>query len=113
MIKTIATIAAAALAIGQAPTAHADLIFDVCPSGQSGVYAGHTTCPFADSVRATYFARGGPAYMPNVYSPYTGGFYDMFCDNSYFAHLNGYSVTKLAVNCNGGTNDTAAVVFWS
>ena len=60
----------------------------------SGVVAvGPTSCPFALSVADRFNASGGAYYLPNVYSPATGGTYDMYCDRSYYP-----------VVCTGGNN---------
>lgn len=104
-IITTALAVAAAL-LGQAPPAHADFVFDVCPSGRSGIATTVTSCPFADDVRASYFAR--PGLFIEAYSPVTGQVYDMECNSNTVATLN--IGRRLAVTCNGG-ND-AVVVFW-
>ena len=89
--------------------AHADFVFDVCPSGMDGVVAGTpTSCPFADNVRANYFRYGGPHV--GAYSPVTGENYSMDCvDTNFIAHLSD-GETHPGVLCTGG-ND-AAVVIW-
>ena len=87
--------------------AHADYLFNVCPSGQSGVASLVTSCPFADNVRQSWYLY--PGTVQNVYSPVTGGVYTMYC-------YGGQSVTfasgirRIAVRCDGGNE--AAVVFW-
>ncbi|MGE3842425.1 MAG: DUF2510 domain-containing protein [Vicinamibacterales bacterium] len=43
--------------------------FKLCPSGLSGVASADTSCAFADSVRAAWYAHPGPAVM--AYSPVT------------------------------------------
>ena len=67
-----------------------------CGTGVAAV--GPTSCAFALSVRDAYFLHGGSTYLPDVYSPVTGQYYEMFC-----------SATSTLVRCTGG-ND-AEVVF--
>lgn len=67
-----------------------------CGGGVAAV--GPTSCAFALSVRDAYYFYGGSTYLPDVYSPATGLYYEMFC-----------SATSTLVRCTGG-ND-AEVVF--
>jgi hypothetical protein len=105
----VAAAAIGSLAMGVAPHAKADFVFDMCPSGMVGGVAGTpTSCPFADNVRRSYFANGGP--FIEAYSPVTDESYVMDCTDAHFiAHLSD-GETHPGVLCTGG-ND-AAVVIW-
>ena len=60
MKKLLIAAAALPLALSFAPVAHADELFDICPSGHDGVLGGVTSCAFADNVRrATSSAAAG------------------------------------------------------
>lgn len=104
-VKAVLMAAFAVLAVAVAPQAHAYL-FAVCPSGLSGIATTVTSCPFADNVRAAFFAS--PSTRITAYSPVTGGVYYMSCYPNMTVTLN--TGTRLAVECDGG-ND-AVVVFW-
>lgn len=87
--------------------AHADAGFVACPSGHDGVASAHTTCAFADNVRAAYFTQSGNRVL--AYSPATDSAYLMDCAPGYTAKFtNGLAVT--AVKCFGGAD--AEVVLW-
>lgn len=58
-------------------TAAADDAFTVCPSGLSGVATPDTSCGFADSVRAAFYAQVG--WTVFAHSPATGLVYTMQC----------------------------------
>ena len=100
---------AVALGLAAAGPAHADFIFDTCPSGMDGVVtATPTSCPFADNVRRGYFTQGSSDVI--AWSPVTGNWYDMDCSNTNFvAHL-GNGRSHPGVLCTGGID--AAVVVW-
>lgn len=86
--------------------AHADGVFDICPSRHTGVVEGTpTSCPFADNVRSAWFSQPGNPVL--VYSPVTGRIYSMTCVAS------NETVGGIRVGgwtCYGG-ND-AEVVIW-
>ena len=97
------------IAVFPAAPAHADdVVFTMCPSGREGVVGGHTTCAFAENVRAVFYASG----MSNdfiAYSPVTGERYEMICAGRFPAHfIDGE--TLISTRCFGGTN--AEVVIW-
>lgn len=75
IILMMATVLVALFA--SAPTASAD-VFDVCPSGLTGVATPDTSCPFADNVRAAWYSQPGRTVF--AYSPVTDRFYTMQCD---------------------------------
>lgn len=107
MVKTIATaLLVAAASVTLAAPASADYLFDVCPSGQSGIATTVTSCPFADSVRASFFAA--PGTYVTAWSPVTGQVYEMVCNARTVITLN--TGARLGVRCDGGNN--AVVVFW-
>lgn len=77
MKKTlIAGVAAAAIGLATAPVAEAD-VFDVCPSGLTGVATPDTSCAFADNVRRAWYGQPGTTVI--AYSPVTDKFYTMQC----------------------------------
>lgn len=88
-------------------TARADYLFDVCPSGSTGVVTNVTSCPFADEVRYSYFIQGTPVIT--AFSPVTGRSYRMYCTANQIVTLIGIGKHP-GVLCSGG--DNAAVVFW-
>ena len=46
----------------------------------NGITTGpHTSCPFAENVRSTYFAQGGGNITITAFSPVTGHSYTMTC----------------------------------
>lgn len=106
-MKKILLAALAGLALAAAPTAHADYVFAVCPSGQSGIVTNVTSCPFADSVRRSYLSY--PATYVAAYSPVTGQDYVMACNANTVVNVGGLG-NRLGVRCDGGNN--AVVVFW-
>lgn len=112
MKKTLiaAGLAAAALVLNPPAPAHADFVFEVCPSGMDGVVAGTpTSCPFADNVRANYFRYGGTSVI-GAYSPVTDVIYPMDCSSgSFIAELSSGAMHP-GVLCTGGNG--AAVVIW-
>lgn len=96
-----------ATALGLAAPAQAD-VFVMCPSGREGVVGGHTSCAFAENVRAAFYASG----MNNIvtaYSPVTGERYTMACTGRYPAYFN-TGETLISTRCYGGAN--AEVVLW-
>lgn len=105
MKKMVGAATLAALPLMAAPLAHAD-VFDVCPSGSSGIVTSVTSCPFADNVRASWM--NAPSSFITAYSPVTGRAYSMACGNQVVMFTSGQS--RVAVQCQGG-ND-AMVVFW-
>jgi hypothetical protein len=96
-----------ALSLLTAAPAHAGPLFDVCPSGLSGIATTVTSCPFADNVRRAFFNQGGGTVV--AYSPVTGQAYVMSCIPGYTASFSDGS-SRVAVKCYGG-ND-AEVVVW-
>jgi hypothetical protein len=76
IIAALALAAALALSGATAPKASADL-FDLCPSGQTGVVTADTSCAFADNVRIAYYTQPGSTVV--AYSPVTDTFYVMTC----------------------------------
>lgn len=100
----IVTVAATALAV--APIAHADGVFDICPSGHTGVMSGTpTSCPFADNVHDAWNSQ--QSNPVNAYSPVTGQYYTMTCVPGEA------TVSRIHVEgwiCYGGNN--AQVVLW-
>lgn len=103
----MAVLSIAALFGMGAVTAKADYLFDICPSGLSGIATLVTSCPFADVVRASWYAS--PGSVVDAYSPVTGRLYVMFCNSQQLVRFNGGG-QRLAVRCDGGTD--AVVVFW-
>lgn len=106
MRRAAAAAAVVLLGATPAPLAHADAFIE-CPSGMSGIATLVTSCPFADNVRRSYFAQGGP--MVVAYSPVTGQVYIMDCVSGYTANFTN-GTARVAVKCFGG-ND-AQVVVW-
>lgn len=92
---------------GSCSRAHADSLFEMCPSGRDGIATGVTSCPFADNVRRAWFTQPGNEVV--AYSPVTGQEYVMGCVTGYLAHFTGGQAVT-AVKCFGG-ND-AEVVIW-
>ncbi|MDI3312958.1 MAG: hypothetical protein QJR12_01335 [Mycobacterium sp.] len=90
-----------------APPAKAD-VFVPCPDGLEGVVGGHTTCEFAENVRAAFFACGGCHHFP-AYSPVTGELYEMDCEGLYRAYMADGEVLT-STHCYAGEN--AEVVIW-
>lgn len=105
-VRSAALAGAAAVAVALAPPAQAET-FIMCPSGRSGVATNVTSCAFADSVRASYLAQGGPVIT--AYSPVTGMSYAMQCQGGFFAAMNNGVVVD-SIRCAGGNN--AVVVAW-
>ena len=100
----IVTVAASTLAV--APIAYADGVFDICPSGHTGVMSGTpTSCAFADNVHDAWNSQ--QSNPVNAYSPVTGQYYSMTCVPRHLTvsdiHVDGW-------DCYGGNN--AVVVFW-
>ena len=95
--------------LGMAGSAHADFIFDMCPSGMDGVVTGTpTSCAFADNVRRGYFNQRNSNVF--AFSPVTGENYSMDCSYTNFvAHLSN-GMSHPGVLCTGGIG--AAVVIW-
>jgi hypothetical protein len=92
-----------------APAAYADAtVFTMCPSGREGVIGGHTSCAFADNVRAAYYASGMMGDFI-AWSPVTGERYEMICGGDYLAHFGDGTVLR-STRCFAGTN--ADVVIW-
>jgi len=108
MLLTFLTLALAITAVGLplAGQAHADGVFNICPSGHDGVMSGTpTTCAFADNVHDAWLSqRGNPVI---AYSPVTGQFYSMTCVPGQ-ATVSGIHVDGWI--CLGGNN--AQVVLW-
>jgi hypothetical protein len=97
--------AAVSAAVVLAPTASAD-VFDVCPSGRSGVVGNHTSCAFADVVAGGFWRHG---YNFSAFSPATGQWYGVNCYGNYTAYfVNG--AVRTTTHCYAGTN--AEVVVW-
>jgi hypothetical protein len=63
-------------AVSLAPTASAE-VFDVCPSGRSGVATADTSCAFAENVRWAWYSQ--PGTIVTAYSPVTHQVYTMQC----------------------------------
>jgi len=100
----IFTVATTTLAV--APIALADGMFDICPSGHTGVMSGTpTSCAFADNVHDAWNSQqSNPVY---AYSPVTGQTYTMNCVPGEA------TVGRIQVDgwiCYGGKN--AQVVLW-
>ena len=99
-------VAITAVGLALAGPAHADGVFDICPSGHTGVMSGTpTSCAFADNVHdAWHSQQSNPV---TAYSPVTGQYYTMTCvpGNSTVSgiHVDGWT-------CYGGNN--AQVVLW-
>jgi hypothetical protein len=74
-IGAAAIAATSALGLG-AGTASAE-VFDVCPSGMSGVATADTSCAFADNVRRAWYSQ--PGTIVAAYSPVTHQVYTMQC----------------------------------
>lgn len=89
-----------------AAPAHADGVFQVCPSGRVGVAGGHTSCSFAEIVRAGYY-HDGNAFL--AYSPVTGQVYTVRCVPGYIASFSD-GTSRVSVHCFAG--DNARVVVW-
>ena len=107
MKRIIAASFIAGAAVGLASPAHADEVFNICPSGQDGVATTVTSCGFADNVRWAYFHQYGP--IVDAYSPATQQVYSMQCAAGFVSRLN-TGVTVTSVRCVGG-ND-AVVILW-
>ena len=107
LIAGVMGAAAIAATVSLAPSANADEVFSVCPSGRSGVATTVTSCAFAEDVRYSYLSQGGP--VVTAYSPMTGQFYNMQCGGGFRAYLNDGEVVR-SVRCVGGNN--AVVVLW-
>jgi hypothetical protein len=71
--------AAAVATVALAPTAGAD-VFNVCPSGMSGVATADTSCAFADNVRWAWYSQ--PGTIVTAYSPVTQQAYTMQCTST-------------------------------
>jgi hypothetical protein len=111
--KIMGGLAALAVAggIAVAAPAHADFVYDVCPSGRDGVVTGSaTSCPFADNVRREYF--DSPYMLVEAYSPVTGEVYRMDCrHNDVLSFSDGTQHT--GIRCEGGRPwGSAQVVIW-
>jgi hypothetical protein len=104
MKKTLTATALTALALALAPTAHADETVHICPSGVSGYVTADTSCPFADNVRAAWYAQ--PGHVIYVYSPVTGLMYTMDCNPD--AWTGRWGEAKRCVGMSGG-GDTLIV----
>ena len=66
------------IAIGLATSGAASAeVFDVCPSGVSGVATADTSCAFADNVRWAWYSQ--PGNIVTAYSPVTHQSYTMQC----------------------------------
>ena len=91
-----------------ATTAHADVVFLVCPSGHSGVATGVTSCAFAENVRQSYLSEGGATEI-SAYSPVTGQYYAMECMSGFIANTNNAG-TVPSVRCVGG-NNAVVIIF--
>jgi len=99
-------VAITAVGLALAGPAHADGVFDICPSGHTGVVSGTpTSCAFADNVHDAWFSQQGNPVI--AYSPVTGQSYSMTCVPSHSTvsgiHVDGWT-------CYGGNN--AQVVLW-
>jgi len=97
---------AAAVGVSTAP-AHAD-VFDMCPDGHEGVVGDHTTCVFAENVRAQFYATGESRQFM-AYSPATGTSYPMDCGAITPVHFIGGAMVD-GIRCYGG--EDAEVVIW-
>lgn len=65
-----------------------------------GVFANpQTSCPFAANVASAWYASGGSSYLPSVYSPATGRYYDMYCSET------------LPTECTGGNNASVVIDY--
>jgi hypothetical protein len=105
LISLAIAAAAAAGTIALAAPAHADYLFNICPSGRSGVASTVTSCQFADNVRNAYYSQG-PSLI--AYSPVTGMTYSMNCAPNVATFVTGMVLnTEL---CYGGSD--ARVVVW-
>ena len=89
-----------------AAPAQADPV-SICPSGHAGVVGNHTTCIFAEYVRAGYVASGGAQNFV-AYSPATNLRYQVSCEDTFVNFTNGAS--DYAQQCYAG--DNAEVVVW-
>ncbi len=65
-----------------------------------GVFANpQTSCPFAANVASAWYTSGGSNYLPSVYSPATGRYYDMYCSET------------LPTECTGGNNASVVIDY--
>ena len=70
-------------------------VFDICPSGMSGVSTADTSCAFADNVRWAWYSQ--PGSVVTAYSPVTHQSYAMQCTST---TTNFWSVAKRCVGVN-------------
>lgn len=84
-------------------------VFEVCPSGESGVLNGVTTCDFADDMRGSW--EVSPRIVVTAYSPAMQRYYTMYCTANQTITLSG-GLTRFGVLCTGGNTDDAELVFW-
>ena len=101
----LAGLTAASLCL--AAPARAD-VFIMCPDGHEGVVGGHTSCGFAENVRAAFYASGMSQEVV-AFSPATLERYEMVCAGMYPAHFADGQVL-MSTRCYGG--DNAEVVIW-
>lgn len=76
MVVSFLVTCAALFALFAAAPGRAE-VFDVCPSGLTGVATPDTSCEFADNVRRAWYTQ--PDTTVIAYSPKTGLFYTMQC----------------------------------
>lgn len=74
-------VASAVSATILAPTANAEISYDICPSGNTGVATADTSCAFAESVRVAWYSQPGNTII--AHSPVTNLFYTLQCESVY------------------------------
>jgi hypothetical protein len=100
-------VAVVGLSTALAPHATAD-VFEMCPDGLEGVVGGHTSCEFAENVRAAFFACGECHHFL-AYSPVVEKRFEMDCEGLYPAYMRDGEVLT-STRCYGG--EDAEVVIW-
>ncbi len=97
--------AAVAAAVSLAPSASAGSLFNICPSGASGVMGGHTSCAFADVIHDGYYRHGNHF---SAFSPVMGKWYDVDCsEHGTTTFTNGH--VHYGAHCYAGNNAEAVV----
>jgi hypothetical protein len=107
MFKTVLVAALATAGVMLNPgVAQAD-VFTMCPDGHEGVVGGHTTCPFAENVRAGFNAVG---IHFQAYSPAMDQWYEVNCDPTKRPAYFEDGLVVSSWNCYA--SDNAEVVIW-